>query len=150
MRPYKGSIKDEANFRTLFQNSVLLVGHVFETAYCYNKLTREEFAIFEFDNEPTCALVGNNNDWCLVGGDILVLRTWVDNTLRMIDELKDIYELKALDAYNTQILTDPWNEHSAVWQLQIDLTKLTRPISLFKVKDFIDYIGKPYTERVAW
>ena len=86
----------------------------------------------------------------MVGGDVLVLRTWVDSTLRMIGELKDIHELRALDAFTIQILTDPWNEYSAIWQLQIDLTKLTRPVSLFKVKDFRDYIDKPYTEQVAW
>ncbi len=150
MRPYKGYIKDDKNFRTVFQNSVMLVGHLFEAAYCYNKLTREEFPIFEFDNDPTCALIGKNNDWCLVGGDVLVLRTWVDSTLRMIGELKDIHELRALDAYTIQILTDPWNEYSAIWQFQFDRAKLTRPVSLFKVKDFRDYIDKPYTEQVAW
>ena len=150
MRPYKGYIKDDQNFRTLFQNAVMLVGNVFGTAYCYNKLTREEFAIFEFDNDPTCAVVGKNNDWCLVGGEVLVLRTWVDNTLRMIGDVKEIYELKAIDAYTAQILTDPWTEQSAIWQLDIDIAKLTSPTSLFKIRDFKNYIDKPYTEQVVW
>lgn len=128
----------------------MLVGHVFETAYCYNKLIKEEFAIFHFDNDPTCAFVGKNNDCCLIGGDVLILKTCVDNTLRFIGELKDIYGLKAIEAYTVQILTDPWAEQAAIWQLDIDLTKLTRPTSLFKVKDFKDYIDKPYTEQVEW
>ena len=150
MRPYKGYIKDDSNFRTLFENTVMLVGHVSETAYCYNKLTKEEFAIFQFDNDPTCAIVGKNNDWCLIGGDVLVLRTWVDNTLRIIGDLKNIHGVKAIDAYTTQILTDPWAEHSAIWQLEINLNKLTRPTSLSKVTDFKEYFDKPYAEQIAW
>jgi len=150
MRPYKGYIKDDSNFKTLFENTVMTVGHVFETAYCYNKLTKEEFAIFQFDNDPTCALVGKNNDWCLIGGDVLVLRTWVDNTLRILGELKNIYALKIIDDYTIQILTDPWTEQSAIWKLEIDLTRLTRPTSLSKIKDFKEYVDKEYTEQIVW
>lgn len=150
MRPYKGYIKDEANFKILFENTVMTVGHVFETSYCYNKFTKEEFAIFQFNSDPTCALVGKNNDWCLIGGDLLILRTWVDNSLRIFDQLKNIYGLKTIDDYTIQILTDPWTEQSAIWQLEINLTKLTRPTSLFKVKNFPDYIDKEYTEQVVW
>jgi len=150
MRPYKGYIKDDSNFRTLFENTVITVGNVFETAYCYNKLTKEEFAIFQFDYDPTSAAVGKNNDWCLIGGDVLVLKTWVDNTLRLIDDLKNIYGLKTIDAYTIQILTDPWAEQSAIWQLEINLNRLTRPTSLIKVKSFKEYFDKPYTDQIAW
>ena len=150
MRPYKGYIKDDLNFKILFENTVMMVGNVFETAYCYNKLTKEEFAIFQFDNDPTCATVGKNNDWCLVGGDVLVLKTWFDNTLRMIGDLKNIYGLKTYNAYTIQILTDPWTAQSAIWQLEIDLNKLTKPISLTKVKDFKEYFDKPYTGQIVW
>jgi hypothetical protein len=150
MRTYKGYIKDDQNFRILFQTSVMLVGHVFETAYCYNKLTTEEFAIFLFDSHPTCALIGKNNDWCLVGGEDLVLSTWADNTLRVIGDIKQIFDLKAIEGYTVEILTDPWTDLSAIWRLEINLRKLTRPTSLFRIRDFKDYIGKPYSEQVVW
>ena len=127
----------------------MTVGHIFESSYCYNKLTEEQFGVFEFDNDPTCALVGKNDDWCLIGGDVLVLRTWADNTLRVIGELENIYGLKSIDEYTTQILTDPWTEESSIWQLEIDLTKLTRPTSLFKVKDFKEYLDKEYSEEIV-
>lgn len=53
------------------------------------KISKEEFSIYSFNNgDPTCAVVGSNNDWCLVGGDVLVLRTWIDNSLRQIVGLK--------------------------------------------------------------
>ena len=150
MRPYKGYIKDDPHFKIFFENTVMMVGHVFETAYCYNKLTKEEFEIFQFYGDPNCALVGKNNDWCLIGGDVLVLRTWADNTLRVITELKDIYGLRIIDDYKIQILTNPWDEHSAIWQLEIELTRLTQPTSLFKVKDFKEYVDKEYTEQIVW
>lgn len=150
MRPYKGYIKDDPNYRILYESFVMSVGHVHETSYCCNKLTKEEFAIFQFDNDPTCGVVGNNNDWCLIGGDVLVLRTWVDNTLRLVGDLKQIFDIKIIDDYTVQILTDPWTSNSEVWQLTIDLNKLTRPLTLIKIKDFKNYVDKPYTENVDW
>ena len=152
MRPYtlKGYIKDDPHFTTLFENAVMLIGHFFEIAYCYNKLTGEETEIFEFYNDPTCTLVGKNNDWCLVGGDLLVLKIWIDNSLRKLDQLKDVFDLKSVDEYTVLILNDPWSEESAIWQLSIDLTKLTQPTALFKVRDFNDYIEKPYSDKVIW
>jgi hypothetical protein len=150
MRPYKGYIKDDPNYRILYENFIMSVGHVYETSYCYSKLTKEEFAIFQFDNDPTCGVVGNNNDWCLIGGDVLVLRTWVDNTLRLVGDLKQIFDIKIIDDYTVQILTDPWTNYSEVWQLTIDLNKLTRPLTLTKIKDFKNYVDKPYTENVDW
>lgn len=150
MRPYKGYIKDDPNFKILFENTVMTVGHVFESSYCFNKFTKEEFAIFQFDNDPTCGIVGQNNDWCLIGGDILVLRTWVDNALRLVGELKNIFDLKQIDAYTTLILTDPWAKNSEIWHLSVDLNKLTRPLTLTKIRDFKDYFDKPYNENVKW
>lgn len=150
MRSDKGYIKDAPNFKILFENTVMTVGHVFESAYCFNKLTKEEFAIFQFYGDPTCGIVGQNNDWCLIGGDVLVFRTWLDNTLRLVGELKNIFDLKPIDAFTTQILTDPWSENAEIWQLSVDLNKLTRPLTLTKIKDFKGYVGTPYIENVEW
>ncbi len=150
MRPHKGFSKDDPNFRTLFENTVMIVGHVFETSYCFNKLTEEDFAIFEFSNDPTCGLVGQRNDWCLIGGDVLVLKTWVDNTLRLVGGLRHIFEIKSIDEYTVQILTDPWADNPEIWQLAIDLNRLTNPLTLHKIRDFKDYAEKPYTDKIDW
>jgi hypothetical protein len=150
MRPYKGYIIDDPNFKTFFENNVMKVGHVFESSYCYNKLTKEEFTIFQFDNDPTCGLIGQRNDWCLIGGGVLVLRTWIDNTLRIVGDIKQIYDIKSIDEYTVQILTDPWADNPEIWQLTIDLNKLTRPLTLNKIKDFKEYADKPYTDKIDW
>jgi hypothetical protein len=150
MRPYNGYIKDDTNFKKLYENTVMILGHVFETSYLYNKITKEEFAIFKSDNDPTCGLVSKNNDWCLVGGDQLVLRTFFDNTLRLIGDLKSIYDLKIVDDYKVQILIDPWSNGPSIWQLEININRAARLVDLIKICDFNDYIDKPYKEQIEW
>ena len=127
----KRHITDDPHFHVLFENSIMIAGHVFEDAYCYNKLTKEELPIYVFYGNPDCAIVGNNNDWCLFGGNVLVLRTWADNTIRIIDELKEIYAFKAINEYTVHVLIDPWSDKSAIWQLEIDLTSFSS--SMFPV-----------------
>ncbi len=150
MRPYKGYINENENFKKLFENTIMLLGHVFEKTYIINKVTKEENPVFQFDNDPTCGLIGKYNDWCLVGGDFLVLRTWIDNSVRFLDDLKNIHSLRAIGDYTVQILIDPWSEHSAIWEMEIDLNKLTRPVNLTKLRDFKDYIETPYTDEPIW
>jgi hypothetical protein len=134
MRPYKGYIIDDPNFRTLYENTVMVVGHVYETSYCINKLTKEEFAVFQFENDPTCGVVSTNKD----------------NTLRMISEIKHVFELKIVGHYEVKILTDPWSEDAAIWELKIDLEKLSNPISIAKLRDFEELRNKPYMENINW
>jgi hypothetical protein len=150
MRPYKDYIINNPNFRTLYENAVMVVGHVFEISFCINKLTKEEFTVFQFENDPTCGAVGRNNDWCLIGGEVLILRTCKDNTLRMISEVKQVSDLKIVDDYEVQILTDPWSEEAAIWELKIDLEKLSNPVSITKLRDFDELRNKAYTEIINW
>jgi myo-inositol-hexaphosphate 3-phosphohydrolase len=128
----------------------MLLGHVYEEAYCYNTITQEEIGIWRFQYEPTCGIIGKNNDWCLVGGEILILKTFLDRTVRPIGDLKNIHEMRLTDAYTVQILTDPWSEDAAIWQLELDSNRVAPAISLWKIKDFKDYLDKPYVENVTW
>jgi len=91
MHPFNGYIIERPGFKPLYENFVMIVGHFYEDAYSFNKLTKEEIGIFRFYSDPTCAVVGSNNDWCLVGGHILVLKTFYDRTLRPVGDLKDIF-----------------------------------------------------------
>lgn len=150
MKANKGDAKDDSNFKILFENKVTIVGHIYEIAYYHNKLTKEELPIFEFENDPTCAIIGQNNDWCLIGGDVLILKTWNDNTLKLVNNLEQIFDLKYIDEYTAQILTDPWSENSAIWQISIDLNNITQPLILSKIKDFKEYFNKPYSENIEW
>ena len=144
-----GQIKNNFNFKKFDENLILLLGHVYEQIFLIDKITNQETGILTLDNEPTCGLIGTNNDWCLVGGDILVLKTFFDNTLRQLP-LDNITALKKIDEYTVQILIDPWSDKASIWQLNIDINKPARPINIFKIKDFPDYQDKPYIENILW
>jgi hypothetical protein len=136
------------NFKTFFENDQLVLGHEFEQAYIFDKTSQETWQIFEFDNDPTCGVIGENNDWCLVGGQVLVL--WTKNLLEIIDHVEQIYELRLLAKNKAHILTDPWSGKSAIWELEIENNKTDLQYKLKKLKDFDDYFNKPYTENVFW
>lgn len=143
-------IKDYQSFRMLCENSVFLIGHIYETAYCYNKLTKQEFEIHKFIGDPTCAIISPNSDWYLVGGDCLILKKWNTDSYSLLEKLSDIHSLRAIDAYTIQILTDPWAAYSSIWQLELNLSSLIQPTRLTKIKYFTEYKNKPYTENVLW
>jgi len=113
-------------------------------------LTNEEIGVWRFEDEPTCGVIGKKNDWCLIGGEILILKTFLDNTVRPIGNLQDIHEIRLVGESTAQILIDPWSENAAIWQLDLDLNRAAPRNSLWKVKDFKDYLGKPYEENVNW
>lgn len=79
-----------------------------------------------------------------------MLRTWNDNTLRMISEIQQVFELKIVDDYEVQILTDPWSKEAAIWKLKIDLEKLSKQILITKLRDFEELRNQPYTENINW
>ena len=142
-------IKGNINFNKLDENLLFLLGHVFEQAFLIDKITSQEIGIFTFDSDPTCGLIGTNNDWCVIGGDILIVKTFFDNTLRTLP-LHSINALKKIDDYKVQILIDPWSEKASIWQLEIDINNPAKPINLFKIKDLPDYKDKPYSENILW
>jgi len=57
MKPYHGYIKDDKNFKILFENTIMILGHVFESSYVVDKITNQEIPIFEFYGDPTCGLI---------------------------------------------------------------------------------------------
>ena len=97
-----------------------------------------------FIYDPTCALISDNNQWCLVGGDRLLL--WTPNETFEIDDdnIKPIEAFRQIDSNMVHILTDPWSDYSAIWEFNIQ-TKQSR-----KLRDFNDYKDKEYTEDVKW
>lgn len=141
------AIKNNPQLRTLAETDTLLLGHVFETAFLYQKSTGEALDTITCAADPTCGLIGANNDWYLLGGETLVFKTLNDEDWDLPEKLEHIFALKALGAYTVQVLTDPWTDTAAIWQLDIapDLS-----VKLFKVKDFGAYRDKPYTEDIVW
>ncbi|NVK65031.1 MAG: hypothetical protein HWE22_10615 [Flavobacteriales bacterium] len=150
MKMTTDKLRLDENFKTLDESLVCRLGYQFETACLIDKITNQITPIFEFYGNPTCGLIGNRNDWFLIGGEVLILKTNVDNTIQPIGDLKNIHSLKLLDDYAALILTDPWSEESAIYKLTITLNPTIRKIELKKIRNFTKYIDQSYTENIEW
>ena len=55
-----------------------------------------------------------------------------------------IHDIKQIDTNKVQILNEPFASNSAIWELDMLITKFT------KIKDFDSYKNKEYTELIEW
>ena len=129
------------NFKILAQTEDMIVGYLFETAYIVEKRTSNEIVLGDFYGEATFALISSKENWCLVGGESLIL--WIQGDIFPI-EISDIYEMRQIDKNIVEILTDPWSEKSGIWQLDV----IKRKIDF--IREFRDYKDKKYSEKVDW
>ncbi|HAD13979.1 MAG TPA: hypothetical protein DCF33_16260 [Saprospirales bacterium] len=136
--------------RIFSQTASIVIYHECETAFCLHKPSGESFPVHQFYGDPVCALIGRNDDWCLIGGDVLVLLWVQDRTTKIIDGLKWIFDLRIVNDMTIQILTDPWGEAPAIWELAIRPDYPNEPAQPIKIKDFPGYKNKPFTESVMW
>lgn len=129
-------------FRILAQSSRFLLGNIYEDAFLINKLDGSVIGLGDFYGDPTCAAIAPSQSWVALGGeDRLVV--WYDGkvTEKM---LNSPFDMRIHDEQCLEILTDPWSQLSAIWQLRIG------SFDLIKVRDFPDYIHKEYQENVNW
>lgn len=135
-------MKNEIGYKCLYKTDYLEVGGIYENVYLTNNRTKEYIYIGSFYGDATCAFISENNSWCVVGGDILIL--FRDCKSLKINEIKDVFDLKLIDENNIQILTHPWSVHSSIWQLNIESLEYTR------IQIFDKYKDKEYTENIEW
>lgn len=128
----------------LYETDKLKVETEYETAVLKDKITGLILLKEEFYGEPQCALISNDNNWVIVAGKHLVL--WTPHTLERIEneELKWIHSIRMKDSRTVEILTDPWGDASAVWELDLPT------ISYKKIKLFNKYRNKEYTDEIEW
>lgn len=135
-------MRDNINYKSLYKTDLLEIVSLFEDAYLINLKTKDKIHMGWFYGEPSCAFICKNNNWCIVGGNTLIL--FKDHTLININEIKDAFALKSIDKNNIQILTDPWSDNSSIWQLNIETLKS------FKIQSFDKYKNGKYTDNVEW
>jgi hypothetical protein len=58
--------------------------------------------------------------------------------------LKWIHDIREKTESIIEILTDPWNEKSAIWELDINSTEFV------KIREFKKYQDSEYTETIDW
>lgn len=128
----------------LYETDKLYIENEFETAWLKDKLTGQVLLEDHFYGDPSCGLISETHHWAIIGGDHLTLWT-PEKWLRIeVSNLKWIHALRAENPETVEILTDPWGEQPAIWEMNM------QTFEPHKVKDFEDYTGKPYTGRVVW
>lgn len=128
----------------LCENDSLRLLHQYETVFLVDRATGR--ILFESSGygDPECGLLAEGGSWALIGADRLTL--WRPARVQAFedDELSWIHGLRFRDATTVEILTDPWSEHAAIWELDVE-TFVCR-----KVRPFPDYRDKEYTDHVEW
>ncbi len=134
---YDGTLKN-----VLAESENFLIGHSYEYAYLVDKRTHKIMCLGDFYGDPDCALIGNNEEWCLVGGEHLLL--YKGTSITTFKEINWIHSMRCAGDYLAMLLTDPWGNDPAVWELNIE------SVSLRKMRAFPDYQDMPYTDAVIW
>ena len=136
-------IKDP-NFRILHETNELVVGHVFEYAYLFNKKNHKEVYMGGFYGDPTCGLIGENNDWCVVCGD--TLNIWDSKRgLLSLDDVNIKWGLKIRQQSRNvvELLIDPWSDKGSIWSINI------KTLEKYKIRDY-KMINEVYSEDLDW
>jgi hypothetical protein len=132
----------------LFETDKLRIEYEFENAYLIEKTSGKELLFDDFYGDPKCGLIGVNNDWAIIAGEHLTV--WRANkkkgqVLRIDnEELKWIHDIRLKTENVLEILTDPWSEKSAIWELDIKSTEFA------KIREFKKYQDTEYTETIDW
>lgn len=130
-------------YKTLFKTERLQIIHDYENAYLIDKFGNQIMED-EFYGDPECGLIGPNNDWAIIAGEhITVWKKGLNEKLRN-DDLKWIHSLRLKNNHLVEILIDPWNKFSAIWQLNI------QTMEYVKIKDFTKYRTSEFCENVEW
>ncbi|RBL90075.1 hypothetical protein [Chitinophaga flava] len=135
-------IQNDDAFVKYAESELRLIGSLYENGYLFHINTREVTFINWFYGNPTCAIISQCEQWAAMGGDS-GLTIWKQGATFDI-EISGIFKLRQTGPVVIQILTDPWCEESAIWELNV----LT--FYMQKVRSFPDYIDREYADDVIW
>jgi len=137
-------IKDP-HFYKLHETNEFVVGHVFEYAYLINKKNYKEIYMGGFcAGDPSCGLIGENNNWCVVGGEILNVWSNDKGLLSIEDEdLNWVVDIRQKSYNEVELLIDPWSDKGSVWTLNI------KTLERHKIRDYL-MMNEEYTDKFEW
>ena len=130
--------------RKLDETNILILLYEYETVWLKEKSTGKLLFEYNFYGDPKCGLIDSNNKWAIVGGDNLIV--WMSTCISLIDNnfIKDISSVRYKIDDIIEVLIDPWSELSAIWELNINT------LQVMKVRDFLEYREKKYTDNIKW
>ena len=134
---------------TLFETETLRIQHEYEQTQLVRKSSGVVLLEDDFYGDPDCAIISNNDDWAIMAGEHLTIwketrRGKYESTTIENEELRWIHSLRIKTDNIVEILINPWSEKSAIWELNIDT------LQVVKIRDFMDYFEKGYTEDIKW
>ncbi|PAB55464.1 hypothetical protein [Anaeromicrobium sediminis] len=132
------------NFKILQETEKFILGYLWEEVCLYDKVRKKEIFLHEFYGEIECGLLCDKEEWCVIGGDVLVV--WKNKKNIVIDrkELNWVHDLKKKNSKIVEIFIDPWSDNAAIWELNID------NLNLKKISEFDNHKNKLYSEKVKW
>ena len=128
----------------LYETNQLRLERNSEVVLLRNKSNQKILMKEDFLGDASCGIIDKDGNWAVVGGEYLLI--WTVSQYNKVEEegLKWIHSLRFKNWEILEILTDPWSEYSAVWELNLQSFQCT------KVRDFNDYKNQKYTEEVIW
>jgi hypothetical protein len=128
----------------LYETDRLKLENEFETTFLTDKTTGKTLMEDDFYGDLNCGLIDKDNKWAIVAGDHLTM--WTPKKWKRIDDedLKQIHSIRIKNSETVEILTDPWDKNSAIWEVN------PKTFELKKIKDFNDYKDQEYSENVIW
>lgn len=128
----------------LCETEKLKLENEFEATFLIEKATGKTLMEDDFYGDPECGLIDKDHKWAIVAGEHLTI--WTPKKWNRIDDekLKWIHSLRIKNSKTVEILTDPWNPNSAIWEINVETFEFK------KVSDFNDYKDQEYSENVIW
>lgn len=130
--------------KLIAESNKLVLKHNYEYAFLLSKPNNLVLLEDFFYGDPVCGLIDKENKWAIVAGDHMTLWTPELTQKYQTKEYKNIHSMRIKTPNTLEILTDPWDKTSAVWEFDL------RNKILSKVAYFIKYHGKEYCENIEW
>ncbi len=132
------------DFRIIDETDKYILGYLWEQAYLYKKNENSEILLCEFYGICDAGKICDDENWCIVGGEIIAV--WRDGQITIIDndDLKWVHDIRLKNKNTAEILIDPWSVKSAIWELDIKCMEF-KMITMFDT-----YKEKPYVKNVEW
>lgn len=133
----------------LFETNKLIIIHEDENAYLIEKSSGKELLFDDFYGDPTCGLISKNNGWAIIAGEHLTIWRADNRKNKQVErieneELKCIHDVRLKSENIVEILTDPWSEKSAIWELDIET------LEFIIIREFREYLDLERTDTVKW
>ena len=112
--------------KILFETERLKLENEFEATFLIDKTTGETLMEDDFYGYPNCGLIDNDNKWAIVAGEHLTI--WTPKKWKRIDDedLKWIQAIRIKSSDTVEILTDPWDRNSAIWEINLKTFEFTK------------------------